>query len=78
MKPLLGSFAQTLQETSFSVDSGDHDLFSHYAPKDEVMEALVNGTPIVALCGKVWVPHRDPSKYKVCPTCKELYEAVNG
>ena len=25
------------------------------------MEAMVNGTPVRALCGKVWVPSRDPS-----------------
>ena len=78
MKPLTGSISQTMRETSFSVDSGDHDVFYHYAPADEITRALIEGIPLVALCGKVWVPHRDPSKYQVCPTCKELYEAVNG
>ena len=32
------------------------------------------GTPVVALCGKVWVPSRDPEKYPVCPECKDAWE----
>ena len=39
-------------------EPGDHEKFSHYAPKDKVMEAMVMGTPVTALCGKVWVPTR--------------------
>ncbi|HTW20555.1 MAG TPA: DUF3039 domain-containing protein [Mycobacteriales bacterium] len=55
-------------------DEGDHDRFAHYADRDKITEAMVTGTPIVALCGKVWVPTRDPSRYPVCPECKRLYE----
>jgi hypothetical protein len=55
-------------------DDGDHERFSHYADKDKITEAMVTGTPVVALCGKVWVPSRDPKKYPVCPECKRLYE----
>ena len=40
-----------------------------------VVEGIVNGTPVRALCGKVWVPGRDPKKYPLCPTCKEIAEA---
>jgi hypothetical protein len=32
--------------------------------------------PVTALCGKVWVPGRDPQKFPVCPTCKEIYEGL--
>ena len=38
--------------------------------------AAVTGRPVVALCGKVWTPGRDPSKYPVCPTCKQIYEEM--
>ncbi len=55
-------------------EPGDHERFSHYARKDKIMEAMVMGTPCVALCGKVWVPSRDPQKFPVCPTCKEIFE----
>ncbi len=37
------------------------------------MASALDGTPVVALCGKVWVPGRDPKKYPVCPMCKEIY-----
>jgi hypothetical protein len=57
-------------------DDGDHERFSHYVPKDELMAAMVNGTPVIALCGKVWVPSRDPEKYPVCPECKEIWESM--
>ena len=33
------------------------------------------GTPVVALCGKVWVPSRAPEKFPVCPECKEAWES---
>ena len=56
-------------------DDGDHDRFAHYAKKDAIARAYVTGEPIVALCGKKWVPSRDPSRYPICPTCKELKEA---
>ena len=55
-------------------EEGDHDRFSHYAEKDKLTEAMVLGTPIRALCGKIWVPSRDPNRYPVCPECKEIFE----
>lgn len=39
---------------------------------NSVIDAWVNGTPVKALCGKVWVPDRDPKKYPICETCKEI------
>ncbi len=60
------------------VEPGDHERFSHYAHKDKIMEAMVMGTPCVALCGKVWIPSRDPQKFPVCPTCKSIYEDDNA
>jgi len=58
--------------------SGDHDRFAHYVNKVEMTKALIEGTPVIALCGKIWVPHRDPEKYQVCPTCKELFKLLFG
>ncbi|MET0421692.1 MAG: DUF3039 domain-containing protein [Acidimicrobiia bacterium] len=50
---------------------GDHDRFAHYCRREDVMRAYVTGEAIEALCGKKWVPTRDPEKYPVCPTCVE-------
>jgi len=56
------------------VEPGDHEKFAHYADRDKITQAMIDGTPIVALCGKVWVPTRDPKKFPVCPECKRLFE----
>jgi hypothetical protein len=59
------------------VDEGDHDRFAHYVRKEKIVESAVTGKPVIALCGKVWVPGRDPSKFAVCPSCKEIYESLS-
>jgi Protein of unknown function (DUF3039) len=55
---------------------GDHERFAHYVDKSKIVDSMVTGTPVTALCGKVWVPSRDPKRYPVCPTCKEIYEML--
>ena len=40
----------------------------------KVLEARIEGTPLEALCGHVWVPSRDPKQLPVCQQCKEIYE----
>jgi hypothetical protein len=56
------------------LDEGDHDRFAHYVEKRKLTQAYVLGTPVIALCGKVWVPSRDPERFPICPECKRLYE----
>lgn len=63
--------------TDYRLDEGDHERLSHYAPKDKLLEAMIEGTPVRALCGKVWVPTRDPNRFPVCPECKEIYENLS-
>jgi hypothetical protein len=55
-----------------STNDGDHERFAHYVKKGDIVRSAVEGMPIEALCGKVWIPDRDPKKYPVCPTCKEV------
>ncbi|WP_262849880.1 DUF3039 domain-containing protein [Mumia quercus] len=71
--------AQTSEDvrTQPRLDDGDHERFSHYVPKDKLTEAMIEGTPVVALCGKVWVPSRDPQRFPVCPECKEIWATLN-
>ena len=64
------------ERVDYRPDEGDHERFSHYVPKDKLTEALVMGTPVIALCGKVWVPSRDPKRFPVCPQCKEIWESL--
>ncbi len=64
---------RTEERTDYRLDEGDHERFSHYVPKDKLMQAMVEGTPVRALCGKLWVPSRDPERFPVCPMCKEIW-----
>ncbi|WOP18704.1 DUF3039 domain-containing protein [Raineyella sp. LH-20] len=64
------------QEEDLRYEDGDHERFSHYVPKDKLTEAMVMGTPVIALCGKVWVPSRNPDRFPVCPECKEIWETL--
>jgi hypothetical protein len=57
-------------------EPGDHERFAHYVRKEKIVESAVTGNPVVALCGKVWTPSRDPKKFPVCPDCKKIYDRI--
>ena len=59
-----------------NTDDGDHDRFSHYVKKEDIVRATFDGVPATALCGKTWVANKSPEKYPVCPECKDIYENV--
>lgn len=65
-----------LEEQTQNLEPGDHERFSHYVRKEKIVESAVMGTPVIALCGKVWVPGRDPQKFPVCPMCQEIYDGL--
>jgi hypothetical protein len=58
------------------LEPGDHERYAHYVRKEKIVESAVLGNPVKALCGKTWVPGRDPQKFPVCPTCKEIYQGL--
>jgi len=64
------------EKSEDQIDEGDHDRFSHYVPKDKIVESAVTGKPVRALCGKKWVPNRDPEKFPLCPLCKKIYDGL--
>jgi hypothetical protein len=63
-------------EATEQVEPGDHERFAHYVRKNKIMESALSGKPVIALCGKVWVPGRDPNKFPVCPICQEIYNGL--
>jgi len=65
------SLDENLQE-----DDGGHDRFAHYVKKEKIVESAVTGKAVKALCGKKWTPSRDPEKYPICPTCKEIHAGL--
>ena len=80
MRELSGAGTSTAtierEELRQEVEPGDRERFSHYVRKEKIMESALSGEPVIALCGKVWVPSRDPEKYPVCPECKEAWEKL--
>ena len=58
-------------------DVEERERLSHIVvPASAVTEAIVTGKPCTALCGKTWVPARDPKRYPLCPTCKEIAQSA--
>ena len=70
----------TRTETDKRLDhgNGDHDRFAHYVRKEDIVRSNVEGVEVMALCGKKWIPNRDPDRYPTCPTCKEIMSALRG
>ncbi|GAB3284038.1 DUF3039 domain-containing protein [Sinomonas notoginsengisoli] len=77
-EPTRGGSTATIEreELREELEPGDRERFSHYVRKEKIMESALTGEPVIALCGKVWTPGRDPKKFPVCPTCKEIYEGL--
>lgn len=77
MTTQLSPGAETISdERTAPTDDGGHDRFSHYVEKAKLTDAMILGTPVIALCGKAWVPAHDPEKYPVCPDCKKVWEQM--
>lgn len=67
-----------IEDLKIDTDNGDHDKFSHYVRKEDIVESSLNGTAVIALCGKVWTPNDRPDKFPVCPECKDIYEGLEA
>jgi hypothetical protein len=64
------------EESVYQYEDGDHERFAHYVRKEKIVESAVTGKAVRALCGKKWVPSRDPEKFPICPICKEIYDGL--
>lgn len=57
-------------------DLDDEHVAHIVMPASAVTEAYILGTSVTALCGKQWVPHKDPDKLPVCRMCKDIHAAL--
>lgn len=76
--PSTGTSVLEREELREEASPGDADRYAHYVKKEKVTSSAVTGGAVVALCGKIWTPSRDPKRYPVCPECKEIYEGLKG
>jgi hypothetical protein len=61
-------------EPSVDESTDDDPRHAHIVtPAAAVTEAMINGTPVTALCGYTWVPSRDPDRYPLCQRCKAIH-----
>ncbi|HEX4821487.1 MAG TPA: DUF3039 domain-containing protein [Acidimicrobiales bacterium] len=68
---------RTDTRTADSDTDGPGDV-AHYARKDEVTRAAVEGGYVTALCGVKFQPVRDPSRFPVCRPCARLLEQLGN
>ena len=62
-----------------NLEEGDHERMAHIVfPKEKITEAMITGDPVIALCGKIWTPSRDPERFPVCAGCIENFEKFTG
>ncbi|NCW35550.1 MAG: DUF3039 domain-containing protein, partial [Actinobacteria bacterium] len=59
---LTDPFTGTTTHSEEDLEPGDHERFAHYVRKEKIVESAVSGKPVTALCGKRWIPSRDPNK----------------
>ena len=77
-QPAGGTGVLEREEVREQSQPGDDERYAHYVRKDKIVSSAMSGQPVIALCGKVWTPGRDPKKYPVCPACKAIYEGMNS
>ena len=49
---------------------------AHIVTQKDLIHSQLTGEPIRALCGKLWVPKRNPDNYPLCPACVEIFNAI--
>ena len=59
-------------------DGDGDDRVAHYVKKGDIVRANVEGVPVKALCGKEWIPNRDPAGLPVCPACRKIMATIRG
>jgi len=71
----------TEQKTDPRTTQGDTDGsgdVAHYARKEDVTRAAIEGGLVTALCGAKFQPVRDPTRFPVCRPCARLLDQLDN
>lgn len=60
------------------IPDDDEPEVSHIVKREDQLVGYISGRPIVALCGVVFVPTRDPERYPICPKCTEKLKQLRS
>jgi hypothetical protein len=64
---------ETVEETE---DDDDPDA-AHIVTQEDLIHSQLTGQPIQALCGKWWVPKRNPDEFPLCQACVEIFNSLS-
>ena len=77
------SISSDLQRDTSTTDATDPGSCAHIVVTEPgqtataaVLQARIEGTPLKALCGHIFVPQRDPKRLPLCAACKEIYDLM--
>lgn len=65
-------------DAALSDVDGDTDVRSHFVRREDATRAYVTGEAIQALCGKRWVPSRDPDRFPMCDACESAMASMRA
>lgn len=57
-------------------DTTGAERFAHYVDKGRIVDSMVDGTDLLTLCGKRMHSLYDPSRFPICPECKDIYNGL--
>lgn len=55
---------------------GSPDDRAHYARKNDIWRANLEGGRVMALCGVMFEPIRDPQRFPVCEDCQRIADGL--
>ena len=61
--------APVVEET----DTDDAPDAAHIVTQKDLIHSQLTGGAIRALCGKMWVPRRNPDDFPMCQACVEVF-----
>ncbi len=68
---------ELLKPDAAEPDLDEDDSCAHIViPASAVTEAIITGKPCMALCGKLWVPTKDPLPLPLCEKCKGICQGM--
>lgn len=59
-------------------DEDSNERVAHIIKKSDWGKGYVMGEAVQALCGKMWVPHKDPQGLTTCSRCAEVFKELTG
>lgn len=67
-----GKMSHIVVEGFWKLDGETGERTGEFLAETPVVDGMVFGLPVKALCGYEWVPGEDPQRYPLCSLCVEV------